>query len=91
MPMPRAASTAACETRRRPTTVLATIGSSEYRNNATTAGAAPMPRMPSAAAAGSLAASAPSGAMRMPNSAIAGMVWMTLSVPSTGGRRRGTR
>ena len=27
------------------------------------------------------AASAPSGAMRMPNSAIAGMVWMTFSVP----------
>src|SRR6516165_4086272 len=85
MPIPRAASTAACETRRKPSTVSATMGSSEYRNSATTAGAGPMPRIPSAAAAGSLAASAPSGAMRMPNSAIAGMVWMTLSVPSTGG------
>ena len=29
--------------------------------------------------------------MRMPNSAIEGTVWMTLSVPSTPGRKRGTR
>ncbi len=89
--MPCAASTAARDTRPRPATVLATTGSSEYRNSATTAGAAPMPRMPSAAAHGKAAASAASGAMRMPNSAIEGMVWITLSVPRTPGRSRGTR
>src|SRR5205814_2090663 len=83
MPMPRAASTAARGTRFSPATVLAAIGSSEYRNRATAAGAAPMPRIPSAAASGTAAASAASGTIRMPNSAIAGIVWITLSVPST--------
>ena len=38
MPMPRAASTAARDTRLRPATVFATMGSSEYRNSATAAG-----------------------------------------------------
>ena len=71
--------------------MLATIGSSEYRNSATAAGAAPMPRMPSLSASGTAAASAPSGAMRMPNSAIAGIVWITLSVPRMPARSRGTR
>src|SRR5438046_390001 len=91
MPMPRAASTAARGTRFSPATVLAAIGSSEYRNRATAAGAAPMPRIPSAAASGTAAASAASGTIRMPNSAIAGIVWITLSVPSTPERSRGTR
>ena len=50
-----------------------------------------MPRMPSCAAQGTAAASAPSGAIRMPNSAIAGMVWITLSVPRMPARSRGTR
>src|SRR5207302_1604727 len=78
-------------TRFSPATVFAAIGSSEYRNRATAAGAAPMPRIPSAAASGTAAASAASGAIRIPNSAIAGIVWITLSVPSTPERSRGTR
>ncbi len=55
------------------------------------AGAAPMPLKPSAASAGNASASAASGAIRMPNSAIDGIVCTTFSTPSTALRSRGWR
>ncbi len=71
--------------------MLATIGSNEYRNRAMAAGAAPMPLTPSAASTGNATASAASGAIRMPKSAIDGIVCTMFSAPSTAFRRRGWR
>ncbi len=50
-----------------------------------------MPRMPSALAPGTLIATQLSGAIRIPNSAIDGMVWIRLSTFSTPARNRSTR
>ena len=78
-PKPRAAFTTAEGTASNPASVPRTTGSRLYSVKAITPGAIPTPLMPARANHGQAAASSASGAMSKPNSAMDGMVWMTLS------------
>ena len=91
MPIPRAASTACRGTCSSPITVLATTGSSEYRNRAMTAGAVPMPRMPRSDSSGNRAASSPSGTIISPYMAMLGIVCTTFRTGSVTARSRPPR
>ncbi len=75
IPMPWADSTTAGSTPRSPTTVLRTIGSSEYMTSATITGSVPRPSQP----------------MNSPNRASDGIVRKTPATASTASRARSRR
>ena len=89
--LPAAASIAGAGTCVSPATVLRTTGSNEYSVSAITAGAIPIPPMPSRLNAGTCNARKASGASNNPNSAIEGTVWMTFNTANTGARHRSRR